>query len=229
VNALSSAQLRVIEVDARVGRPVALEDVEQMSDVLDTLLDEAAAAGEPHDDLDDLVGTIERLEKSRQEAVSDLEEKERETDKRIEWMQSEHAQALADLANTAAEYKARAEKAESDLSQTVRHGHGLDAMASTRVDAIAITLADVRLDLETMTERWGEATKAKATASADREAALRDYARLKHALDAIVRGRPEDAHRQARIAIGHDVLEKSGTHAREGYVPTRAERRKTKR
>jgi hypothetical protein len=233
MNALSSAQLRVIEVDARVGRPVAPEYVEQMSDVLDTLLDEAAAAGEPSDDLADLIGTIARLEKSRQEAVDSEADREREHDKRIEWMQTEHATALADLANTAAEFKARAEKAEHSLTSATRDGHELDrdsaAVIARLREEIATLTASTRVDVTDLEERYAVATRELKTTFADREVALRDYARLKHALDAIVRGRPEDAHKQARIAIGHDVIERSGTHAREGYVPTRAERRKVKR
>lgn len=59
-----------------------------------------------------------------------------------------------------------------------------------------------------------------------REEAERERARLFGVLRNIVAGEPKDAHRQARVAIGREILEESGTAAREGYVPTRAERRR---
>lgn len=59
-----------------------------------------------------------------------------------------------------------------------------------------------------------------------REEVERERARLFGVLRNIVAGEPKDAHRQARVAIGREILEEIGTAAREGYVPTRAERRR---
>jgi uncharacterized coiled-coil DUF342 family protein len=116
-NGLTGAQLRYIEVEATIGRAVDLDHVRQMAEVLQTLLDEAAEAGEEHHDIDQLVGTIKRLEEQRAEAVTEKDDLESEQGQATEFLKQEHAQAMADLANTADEYRARAEKAEHELAE----------------------------------------------------------------------------------------------------------------
>jgi len=116
-NGLTGAQLRHIEIEASLGRPVDPEHVQQMADVLDTMLDEARDAAEEHHDIDQLVGTIKRLEDMRCEAVNEKDEAREEHRESLEKIRQEHAQALADLATTADAYRARAEKAEHELAE----------------------------------------------------------------------------------------------------------------
>lgn len=130
-NGLTGAQLRHIEIEASIGRAVDPEHVQQMADVLDTLLDEARDAAEEHHDIDQLVGTIKRLEDLRCEAVNEKDEAQEEYRESIEKIRQEHAQAMADLATTADAYRARAEKAEHELAE-LRAKVELDPLPSRR-------------------------------------------------------------------------------------------------
>jgi DNA repair exonuclease SbcCD ATPase subunit len=117
VSALNGAQLRYIEIEATLERPIDPEHVRRMADVLDTLLDEAGEAAEERDDIDDLVSTIARLEEQRAEAVTEKDDLEVDQEDAIEKLKSEHAKELDELAATADEYRARAEKAEHALEE----------------------------------------------------------------------------------------------------------------
>jgi uncharacterized coiled-coil DUF342 family protein len=116
-NGLTGAQLRYIEVEATIGRAVDLDHVRQMAEVLQTMLEEARDAAEEHGDIDDLVGTIKRLEKLREEAVTEKDDLESEQGQATELLKQEHAREMADLAETADAYRARAEKAEHERAE----------------------------------------------------------------------------------------------------------------
>ena len=60
------------------------------------------------------------------------------------------------------------------------------------------------------------------------EAALRETEAFRRTLAVAARATPEEARRLARLAVGTEIIEKSGTAAKEGYVPTRSERRRAK-
>lgn len=101
---LHASHLRDMHLRTMRGLPVDVEHIEAMIEVLDTLLDEARDAEEPHDSIDDLVGVIARLEKARVEAVDEKAELETEKDAEIETfkkerddLEKEHEQAIADM------------------------------------------------------------------------------------------------------------------------------------
>lgn len=107
-----------------------VEIVELLESVLDVAREEQADSMVCAEELEDFA---RRLAAERDTAQQEQGNTERACDEQIEDLKQGHTQALADLAETADEYKRRAERAEHDLAETVRAGQALDQETNDRI------------------------------------------------------------------------------------------------
>ncbi len=176
---LTYSVLRVVHLDASLGRPPTEHQTEAMCETLMLLLTEASRA-EPLDrsidSVDDLHGVIDYLSKEFDDMLTRAEEEK-------------------------AEERAEAEKRYASLhAETDAEKAGLRA----RAEQAEAALAGALLEIDDGLARLGERARVLATAE-------RDARRLSTILVSIADGPAQDAHLAARLALGREIIERSGT------------------
>lgn len=119
-------------------------------------------------------------------------------------------------AKTARVESAAAERAAAETNQRLQAQ--MDRAAAYWQEKAA---GETERELSAVRGQLAEEARAKLVAE---KSAAETLLQLKRIAD----GKPEDAHRSARLALGRDIIEKTGTAAKEAYIPTRAERKRAR-
>lgn len=143
----------------RIERGLGVPD-EALCYVLEIVEDILEAPEHEATHLEDVRASVKEAIESLADDAHTAEERADEEKRDRDSAEDAHTKALAELAETADEWKRRAEKAEHDLAEAVRNGHGLDNEAAARVTAAEDRaskaereLAEMRSNLEIALDR----------------------------------------------------------------------------
>jgi hypothetical protein len=248
---LSLSGLRELRVRASIGQEIDGDTVVALIEALEAGMDAAEAtciheAGALPELIRELVDPIK---KERDDAVEDKDEAEKARDKADE-ERSRMEKERDDLEEKIAEFQKKIDDgapaivaadgsflgewlktAEAERDAALRKNEELAACVRVLEDenirikqgaARATTFWEqrVRDEIARVNDQTSAARKAALAAATEAEA---DAKRLRESLTKIVSGKPEDAHRLARVALGGELLELHGTRAEivERFEPTK--------
>ena len=153
---VSAAGLREIIVRLETGYDVDVGVlIPILDDLKDVLLATAEANGDPTMSVDEIREAVQGLEDARRAATEEesvyieelkaeiamLETAREESDK-------DHEEDMAAVSQTADEFKKRAERAEHDLAEAVKNGHGLDKDAAGIIKGLELQIDIAKTKLE---------------------------------------------------------------------------------
>ncbi len=239
---IAASVLRDMIVRVRVGLPTDQEKHAEIFDVLDDLITLVEDKSDSvYLGLDELGDAVREIADQRDAAVRELAEEKDEHEKRLEEIEGDHNAALnaeeqkrLDMEKSLDEWRRRAERAEHDLAEAVRNGHGIDRDAAEKL-AQAVAIAE-QLGVENerlkdgatrLREQQRRELVEEMARDADREALdlverkhrdiVDENRRLSALLREMAQATPESALRAARIAVGREVIEQTGTLAEPAY------------
>ncbi len=150
IGKVTAPVLREAEVRATLGLPI---DPELLADVF-TLASEILAAtveasGESVLTLNEVADQVRALEEQRKEQVDSAEESAREARKELDDERERIVSLVSEHNDQIRHWKQQAQKAESDLRDTVKRGHELDAEARAARETLRTLRSVLRTVLAT--------------------------------------------------------------------------------